>query len=504
MWTWVGRSVSLALIAAASPALAQMAPTGQPDIWQSGTAPLTGLASSRQSPNIQPVAPAQPVSNQATAQAALPSWYPRPPGTPLAGGTFYSGVTVGTFYDDNIFATHTNRLADWAFFARPEASWVKQGQNYSFATDGWIEGRDYAKYTSENQVNGGAGASFTTMPDNDTQIVGGARYIHEHLARGASETVVTLPGGGSELLSTLFAHPVAYDEGLESIALNKRYGNWWTSLGGAGLEINYQNATLGSGTGAANGTPVEFNYADGGVGVVHARLGYVFAPQSSVFVEAAGNVRDWDVSYFDSTGYRVDAGVLFEQGPGARLKGEAWLGYMSQQYNGATMATISSWTYGLGLAAVLADNITFVAEGRREAKEAALGLAILPDGSLGASSATCLADGIAANAAACVSDVESEIGGRIDYRMLQNFVIGVGATYQEDDYQGIMAFGRIDRSFGPLVSAKYFLSPNVTLGFDYHNLQFSSDNGRAPAGFVSVNALPYDVNIYMFTLNARW
>ncbi len=51
---------------------------------------------------------------------------------------------------------------------------------------------------------------------------------------------------GSELLSTQFAHPVAYDEGLESIALNKRYGNWWTSLGGAGLEINYQNATIGT------------------------------------------------------------------------------------------------------------------------------------------------------------------------------------------------------------------------------------------------------------------
>jgi hypothetical protein len=49
----------------------------------------------------------------------------------------------------------------------------------------------------------------------------------------------------SALLSTLFTQPVAYDQGLESVALNKRYGNWWTSVGAAGMEINYQNATIG-------------------------------------------------------------------------------------------------------------------------------------------------------------------------------------------------------------------------------------------------------------------
>ncbi len=118
---------------------------------------------------------------------------------------------------------------------------------------------------------------------------------------------------------------------------------------------------------------------------------------------------------------------------------------------------------------------------------------------MGASASTCVID-----AAVCVSDIESEIGGRLDYRILPNVVFGVGATYLEDDYQGALAFGRIDRSFGPLASLKYFWSPNVTLAFDYRNLQFSSHNGVAPAGFTTVAALPYYVNVYMFSLNARW
>jgi hypothetical protein len=408
-------------------------------------------------------------------------------------------VTVGSFYDDNVFAANTNRMADWTFFARPEARWVKQGQNYTFTTDGWAECRDYARFSSEDQINGGAGAGFTVMPDNDTQILGGVRYLHEHLDRGASETVVTVPGAGSELLSTQFAHPVAYDEGIESIALNKRNGNWWASLGGAGLEIDYQNPLIGNGSSLAAGTPVELNYADGGIGSVNGRLGYVFMPQTSVFVEAAGNTRDWGVSYFDSAGYRVDGGMQFEQGPNGHLKGEIWGGYMNQVYNGATMKTVSSWTFGLNLAAAVTNNVTAVFEGRREAKESALGLATLTDGALGASATTCTAD-----AAVCVSDIESEIGGRLDFRVVRTVVVGAGATYLQDDYQGPLAFGRSDRSFGPLGSVKYFPTPNLTFAFDYRNLQFSSDNGAAPAGFTPVTAVPYYVNIYMLSMNAKW
>ncbi len=192
-----------------------------------------------------------------------------------------------------------------------------------------------------------------------------------------------------------------------SIALNKRYGNWWSSIGGAGLEIEYQNPIIGAigGVNTFTGVPVDLSYADGGIANAHGRLGYVVSPLTSVFVEAAGNTRDWRVGYFDSNGYRIDAGLLLEQGPGARLKGEIWGGYMGQQYNGATMSSVSSFTYGIDLAAIVADNVTAVVQGSREAKEAALGLAFISGvtgvGALGASAPTCIAD-----AAVCVSAIE--------------------------------------------------------------------------------------------------
>src|SRR4029077_1207707 len=126
---------------------AQIGPSGMTasDIWQTGTQPTPGLSSARQLPNQQPAAAGQPVSYQ-PVQPARPSWSPQQTGIPLAGGTLFAGLTVGTFYDDNVFAAHTNHLADWAIFERPELQWVKQGQNYSFSADGFVENRDYARF----------------------------------------------------------------------------------------------------------------------------------------------------------------------------------------------------------------------------------------------------------------------------------------------------------------------------------------------------------------------
>jgi hypothetical protein len=487
-------SIPLALLSSTS--LKAQTATNNADVWQNGGQPLTGLYSARQLPNSQPTAPSRP-ANGSGAPNPIAAAGPQTPGIAWAGGTLYTGITAGTFYDDNVFASHSNPRSDTAFIERPEFSWVTQGQNYTFATSGFIEGREYARFESENQVNGSFGAGFTVTPADDTQVIGNARYIHGHLDRGASDTIVNIPGIGSTILDTQFNHPVSYDEGIQSIALNKRWGNWWGSLGGAGLEIQYQNPTISNPLG---NTTVDLAYADGGIGAVNGRIGYVIAPQTSIFVEAAGNTRDWGVNYFNSTGYRVVGGMLFEQGPGAVMKGEIWAGYMGQDYNGFTMNSVSSWTFGLGLSAALGDQLTAVFEGHREAKEAALSLAALPSGEIGASNDTCAMFG----GAICVSAVETQVGTRLDYRVLPNVVVGAGVTYLQLDYDGFLAFDRIDRSLSPLASIKYFPLPNVTVGFDYRNLAFSSSGGTGPLPFTNVSALSYNRNVYLLSLNAKW
>jgi hypothetical protein len=424
-------------VALAAPAYAQQAPGERIPAPQ----PLEGLNPTTQAPPQK--------------QLPLNPWTPggQPTGVQAGPVTFFPSVTAGAFYDDNVFATTTSRMGSWAGFVRPELAWRGQGDNSAYEGSAFLEGRSYARFSSEDQVNGGIRGSGTVMPDNDTQLIGRFRYLHAHEDRG-----------GGESLLTNFDKPVGYDLFEAGGAFNKRFNRFWTSLGVAGSVQHYETPTV-------TGIPVDQSYRDGNVGVVSARFGYVVAPLTSVFAEVAGNRRDFQVDTFDSSGYRIVGGVLLEPGQGARVKGEAYIGYMNQDYNGPTFQTVSTITYGGSLAFLLAPRWTAVVEGRRQALESALNPFGAPNGGS--------------------SVVESLIGARLDYAVLPNLVIGAGATYLVDEFKGA---GRTDYTLSPLVSVKYFVNPFVTVGFDYRYANFDS------SGFAVGD---YYRNVYLFSINAR-
>lgn len=397
------------------------------------------------------VAPAQTPGPQQADRQLYDPWRPYlrvTPGIPAGQFTLYPSATAGAFYDDNVFAANSNRQGSWGGFVRPELGVVTAGPNYAVEARGFLEKRWYSRFSSEDQLNASVGLSSVVMPDPDTQLVGKVRYTRAHEERG---------GGESSL--TAFDEPVGYNTVEASGAFNKRFNRWWTSLGVAGSWINYD-------TPAVAGVAVDQSYRDGNIGVVSGRVGYVVAPLTSVFVEVSGNRRNFDVDIYDSKGYRVVGGVLLEDGPGARVKGEAFVGYMNQDYDGARFNTVSTFTYGGALAWLIAPRWTAVVEGRRNALESGLN--------------------------GGVSLVESLVGARVDYVVAPNFIVGAGASYLVDEFQGA---GRTDRSLSPLVSVKYLVNPFITVGFDYRNVSFDS------SGF---GVATYYRNVYLFSVNARF
>jgi hypothetical protein len=380
----------------------------------------------------------------------------RPPSALPAGAeafTFIPVVTAATYFDDNVFSSHANRMSDWAFLLRPELGFVARGANHAIEGNAYVEGRKYSRFSSEDQINGGASLGSTLMLDPDTQLVGKAAYVHAHEDRGVSE---------SQLGVTLFDKPIAYDQFQAAAALNKRFGRWWTSIGAAGQWVDYQDPTV-------LGVPVSQNYRDGVISAVTTRFGYVVAPLTSVFIEWSGNHRDFKVDAFDSWGHRVVGGVLLEQGPGARVRGEAYVGYMSQRYTGPSLLPVSTFTYGGLLAWMITPAATLTVGGHRDALESGL----VVGGVMG------------------VSLIESVAGARIDYRIAPQWTVGAGLSYVTDEFQGA---ARTDRYVSPLVSIKYFVTPNVTLGFDYRNLNFDSSGAGVPT---------YYRNVYMLSVSAK-
>jgi hypothetical protein len=431
---WRKTAFSICAILCVSGSVSAQAPTERPSPPQAveGWAPTTPQTS-------------QP--RQADRQDPWQQYAPVTPGIVAGQFTVSPSVTAAAFYDDNVFATNANRQASWGGLVRPELGVRTAGQNYALEARGFIEKRWYSRFSSEDQVNGAVGLASMVMPDPDTQLIGKLRYVRAHESRGSGE---------SELIG--FDRPVGFDTFEAAGAVNKRFNRWWTSLGIAGSWIHYDTPTVG-------GIPIDQSYRDGNIGVLSGRVGYVVAPLTSLFVELAGNRRNFQVDIFDSRGYRVVGGILLEQGPGARVKGEAYAGYMHQDYEGATFNTVSTYTYGGALAWLVAPRWTAVAEGKRNALESGLN--------------------------GGVSLIESLVGARLDYQLTPNLIVGAGATYLVDEFLGA---NRTDRSLSPLVSVKYLVNPFLTLGFDYRNVSFDS-NGIGTAGYYR--------NVYMFSLNAR-
>jgi len=454
------------LIAAAQSAFAQ-----SPGVDQ---LPASSPSPTNTAPNMQPTglrATAQPLpGGPPTGGPTVGTfWEPlnaRAPGHKVDGWTFFPMVTAAAFFDDNVFATNTNKLSDWAFIIRPELAVTKFGQNYGFEAHAFVEDREYSRFKNENQVNGAASVGGTVLLNPDTQFQGRAQYVHSHEERGVGEAIVN----GTIFPQTL--RPIAFDQGDVAVALNHRRDRWWTSVGAAATFVHFDNALLTDGTVALQ------EFRNGSIAAVPIRVGYVVAPFTSVFVQGTPNRRDFNVDEFDSTGYHLVGGVLLEPGPGRRVKGEAWAGYMHQGYNGPTFQTVSSWTFATSMAFLLTDKLTLTLQGRRDAKETAV---------------TCPLFNVFLGCGSSL--IESWGGGRFDYLLLPNLVVGVGATYFVDEILDIVNGTRTDRYLRPLFSLRYFPNPWLTLGFDYRHIDFNSDR---------FGVLSYNRNVYLFSANAKF
>jgi hypothetical protein len=85
---------------------------------------------------------------------------------------WYPSVTGATFYDDNVFARHTNRQGDWAGVVRPELAWRSYGlENIDMVGSAYVDQRWYHRFSTEDQLNAGAVLGATVRAGENTQVV---------------------------------------------------------------------------------------------------------------------------------------------------------------------------------------------------------------------------------------------------------------------------------------------------------------------------------------------
>ena len=398
----------------------------------------------------------QPGYTSAPSSTSSPN---APAGHLVGGATVFPSVTGAAFYDDNVFAANRNRQGSWGYLVRPEIGFqLNNTGNVAINGGAYVERRWYDRFSSEDQTNAAAAIGGTNNIDKDTQLVGRVQYIHSHEERGSVESQFQQ-----------FVKPIEYNQFDAAGALNKRWDRRWMSLGAAATWLSYSNASL-------NGTTVLQNYRNGEIARIPLRLGYVVAPLTSVFVEGSYNTRDFDVGLYSSRGTRLVGGMLFEPGPGARIKGEIFGGGMWQDYSGTAIGfrDVSSWTYGASLGFLLTPTVTATFEGRREAREASLSGGLLTN---------TVGDG--------VSVIQTVAAGRLDFLIRPDVVLSGGASYLENEYLGSGS----DNAWSPLVGIKWFVNQQLTLGADYRGVVY--DTGV-------IGSTGYHRNVYLLSATARF
>lgn len=254
-------------------------------------------------------------------------------GVPAGGFWLYPSVTTSVTFDDNVFATKTNRSSD--IVTRVGASTVARAQSGLNDFFGYVsvEGRVFSKQTSLDSVDGRVGFVNLYELRKDLVIRLQGEYAHKN----------ELPGPAAYFAATPVAlnKPVTYDEGFGALSINKDFGSAHMSLGGSITTASYANPT------DIFGRTVDQSYRNGQVYTALTRMGYYITPVVSAFVEPSYGWRQFQNTpqgTFSSEGYKIVSGLATDRI--SLFKGEIYGGYAAQRYTHAQLGEFSSGVYG--------------------------------------------------------------------------------------------------------------------------------------------------------------
>jgi hypothetical protein len=403
---------------------------------------IAGMITSAQAQNVAappPVRPNPVFNPDGSVTTVVPPFEtqagvygrPRPDFDPLGVrlGSFmlFPSLTAGGVYNSNVFYTQNNTQSDIAFEVAPTLVLNSDLPRHALSFLVGSRSLFYKELDSENTtevtVQGRGRLDVQTM--TNIVIDGGYSVLHE--ARGAPD----LPGNAAE--------PTEYSAGTVQGSLNHTFNRLQLSVGASLQKLDYNNTPL-----LAPATVRDNSDRNHDMTTVFGEARYEFSPGYLGFVRGSYNERNYDLTLpttatnfaRNSQGNEVVGGVQFEVT--RLLVGQAYAGYLSQDYEDTRFGMVSGGAYGGQLEWYPTELTTVRANVRHSVEETTI---------LGASSYTISHFGIGA-----------------DHELLRNVILTADAIYDDYEYNGI---SRNDHFWGFSVGAMYLMNRNVQLNLGY-------------------------------------
>jgi hypothetical protein len=331
----------------------------------------------------------------------------------------FPSLDIATKYDDNIFATNTDRAGDFATIINPSVALESTWSRHGLALQAFGEFSEFADHTTENTQQGGI--NLTGRLDIATQdyLSGFLSYSHE--AEDRSE-----PDDAGR------RHPVLFDRYIALTRYAHRFSRVELRLDGQLERLNYASDL------DAGRDRFEFE--------ITPRLSYHLSSRVNPFIQAAYLDRKFDAftgtnaTDPDSQTYDAMLGLDFSLDP--TLTGEIAAGVFHTEFDEPTFSPITSpavdgsLTWNMTRLTTIKGRVT-----RREAVTSQTDTS---------------------------SKIVTAASLRIDHELLRNVLLGGEIDYRNEDFQGN---GRIDNRLDVRVEGKYLVNRNVSvsLGYQYTN-----------------------------------
>jgi len=346
----------------------------------------------------------------------------------IRAGSFmlYPELGLGVSYDDNVFGTQNNTEGDIYYGVRPSVSVESNFGRHELTFDAYTDSRFYSSDTSEDRFDWGAEAQGTLDVSAFSQLVGLVAYDQLTEARTATNRVA----GGVE--------PTEYDLLRANVVFNQRFNRLTASVGTAYAEYDYDDdAAIGGGT-------IDQDFRDHDKLEIPVRLSYDVSPDTSIFVAGSYNTRRYDQQpptvavTRDSDGYDIGVGAAFDFTN--LIRGEAFVGYLEQEYDQVGFQKVDGIDFGLN-AEWYASEITTVTAGINRTVEESSSA-----GSQGH------------------LDTNYQIG--IAHELQRNIILTADASYLDVKFEGIT---RDDETISAGIGVQYLVNRNaeLALGYDY-------------------------------------
>ncbi len=351
---------------------------------------------------------------------------PHPELDPLgirAGGFFlYPNIAVGETYNDNIFATATDKKSDFITTISPSVLLRSNWSNHEVHALAEADIGRYASHDDEDYKDYRTLLGGRLDVRRDTQISGNVGYSHQHEDRSSPDDVRGL-------------EPTTYDKAAADAAFMQRFNRFAARVELQGNHLNYDDVPTSTGT-IFNSDRDRYETESA------LRLSYDFLPNYSVFVRGAyrQNIydQDRDRNGFDrnSTGYKIDTGVAVDLT--GVLTVEAHAGYLSTDFDDARLETVQ----GLSAGVLGTWNVT-----RLTTVKVDINRDVHPTTLNGAAA-------------------ELDTGGfvSVDHELLRNLILSGRLGYTRSTFEGI---NRDDDNYAAGLSARYLIARGVALTGSY-------------------------------------